>query len=83
MAGWNTPARNAAISKRPYDQKTRCVLGHLSPRRRATDVPAADLVQNRSRQIGPRGDSAAKDQVSRVRRSIHTGIFRHLKTVWI
>jgi hypothetical protein len=28
MAGWNTPARNAAINKRPCDQKTRCVFGH-------------------------------------------------------
>ena len=28
MAGWNTPARNAAISKRPCDQKTRQVFGH-------------------------------------------------------
>jgi hypothetical protein len=33
--------------------------------------------------IGPRGDSAAKDQASRVRGSIPTGIFHHLKTVWI
>jgi hypothetical protein len=28
MAGWNTPARNAAINKRPCDQKTRWVFGH-------------------------------------------------------
>jgi hypothetical protein len=28
MAGWNTPARNAAISKRPCDQKTRWGFGH-------------------------------------------------------
>lgn len=27
MAGWNTPARNAAINKRPCDQKTRWVFG--------------------------------------------------------
>ena len=26
MAGWNTPARNAAINKRPCDQKTRSSL---------------------------------------------------------
>ena len=28
MAGWNTPARNAGINKRPCDQKTRWVFGH-------------------------------------------------------
>jgi hypothetical protein len=28
MAGWNTPARNAAINKRPCDQETRLVFGH-------------------------------------------------------
>jgi hypothetical protein len=27
MAGWNTSARNAAINKRPCDQKTRWVFG--------------------------------------------------------
>jgi hypothetical protein len=28
MAGWNTPARNAAIAKRPCDRKTQWVFGH-------------------------------------------------------
>src|SRR6266850_139046 len=28
QAGWNTPARNAAINKRPCDQKTQWVFGH-------------------------------------------------------
>jgi hypothetical protein len=30
-----------------------------------------------------RGDSAAKDQASRVGGSITTGMFHHLETVWI
>jgi hypothetical protein len=32
MAAWNTPARNAAISKRPCDQKTRWVFLENAPK---------------------------------------------------
>lgn len=44
MAGWNTPARNAAITKRPCDQKTRWVFDncwegrHQSGRCSQTDL---------------------------------------------
>ena len=45
MAVWNTPARNAAINKRPCDQKTQLVFGHCwqgrelrGPRRRRLTV---------------------------------------------
>jgi hypothetical protein len=43
MAGWNTPARNAAITKRLCDQNTRWVFGHCGRGHRSGECSPTDL----------------------------------------